>query len=120
MPRSESYIEITKREVGNVVIFDVAGEIDLYNATDLKDLIDNAIKEHKYDVLVNLAKVPFVDSSGIGTLVTGMYKLKKYHGNLKVMNIAGSVAKVFKLTGMETHLEVYATEEEALQSFKNR
>ena len=58
-----------------------------------------------------------MDSSGIGTLVTGMYRLKKYHGNLKVVNIVGSVAKVFKMTGMDAHLEIFETEEEAVESF---
>ncbi|MCC6276194.1 MAG: anti-sigma factor antagonist, partial [Leptospiraceae bacterium] len=47
------------------------------------------------------------------------YRLKKYHGGLKVINITGSVAKVFKLTGMEQHLEVCKNEEEAISSFGN-
>jgi anti-anti-sigma factor len=58
-----------------------------------------------------------MDSSGIGTLVTGMYRLKKYHGNLKIINIVGSVAKVFKMTGMDAHLELFSSEDEAVKSF---
>lgn len=99
-----------------VVIITIEGEVDLYNAKDLKDILDDKMRKHQYDIVVNLEKVPFMDSSGIGTLVTAMYKLKKYQGNLKVCSVHGSVAKVFKMTGMETHLEVFDSQEKAVQS----
>ncbi len=110
-------MEINVIENKTVQIIHVSGEVDLYNAKELKDCLDKLIKEEKYQVIVDLGKVPFIDSSGIGTLVTGMYRLKKYHGGLKVINIAGSVAKVFKLTGMDQHLEVCKNEEEAIKAF---
>ncbi|MCW7464956.1 STAS domain-containing protein [Leptospira levettii] len=99
-----------------VVIITIEGEVDLYNAKELKDILDDKMRKHQYEIVVNLEKVPFMDSSGIGTLVTAMYKLKKYHGNLKVCSVHGSVAKVFKMTGMESHLEVFETEEMAVTS----
>ncbi|MCB1142538.1 MAG: STAS domain-containing protein [Leptospiraceae bacterium] len=110
-------MEINKREVNSIPVVDIIGEVDLYNTKEIKDLIDHLIKEGKYNIVLNLKDVPFMDSSGIGTLVTGMYRLKKYHGNLKVVNIVGSVAKVFKMTGMDAHLEIFETEEEAVESF---
>ena len=110
-------MEINKREVNSIPVVDIIGEVDLYNTKEIKDLIDHLIKEGKYNIVLNLKDVPFMDSSGIGTLVTGMYRIKKYHGNLKVVNIVGSVAKVFKMTGMDAHLEIFETEEEAVESF---
>lgn len=110
-------MEITVVESKTVQVIRVSGEVDLYNAKELKDCLDKLIKEEKYQVIVDLGSVPFIDSSGIGTLVTCMYRLKKYHGGLKVINIVGSVAKVFKLTGMDQHLEVCASEEEAIKAF---
>ncbi len=112
-------MELSVREIDSIPVIDVFGEVDLYNAKSIKDAIDEKVKEQKYEIVVNLEKVPFMDSSGIGTLVTGMYKLKKYHGNLKVSGVNGSVAKVFKLTGMESHLEIFPTVEEAVSSFRN-
>ncbi|BDA80110.1 anti-sigma factor antagonist [Leptospira kobayashii] len=102
--------------IDSIPVIALEGEVDLYNAKELKDILDSKIKTQQYEIVVNLAKVPFMDSSGIGTLVTAMYKLKKYHGNLKVCHVHGSVAKVFKLTGMESHLEVYADEAAAIQA----
>lgn len=111
-------MELLRREVDSIPIIDIIGEVDLYNTKELKDLIDDLIKEGKYQIIINLEKVPFMDSSGIGTLVTSMYKLKKYHGNLKVLKVVGSVAKVFKMTGMDAHLEIFDNEEDAVRSFK--
>ena len=111
-------MEIIKREVNSVPVIDIIGEVDLYNTKEIKDLIDQMIKDGKYQIVLNLQKVPFMDSSGIGTLVTGMYRLKKYHGNLKIVHIVGSVAKVFKMTGMDAHLEIFDNEEDAVNSFK--
>ncbi|TGK82341.1 anti-sigma factor antagonist [Leptospira noumeaensis] len=107
---------IREKSSNQVAIITIEGEVDLYNAKELKDILDDKMRKNQYEIVVNLEKVPFMDSSGIGTLVTAMYKLKKYHGNLKVCSVHGSVAKVFKLTGMESHLEVFDTEENAVLS----
>lgn len=111
-------MEITLSEVNSIPVIHIDGEVDLYNAKEVKDVIEGMVKNQKYEIVIDLEKVPFMDSSGIGTLVTGMYKLKKYHGNLKVTGVNGSVAKVFKLTGMESHLDIYPTIEDAVNSFK--
>lgn len=111
-------MEMIERENNSIQIIDIIGEVDLYNTKEIKDMIDDKIKQGKYQIILNLLKVPFMDSSGIGTLVTGMYRLKKYQGSLKIVNIVGSVAKVFKMTGMDTHLEIFYSEEEAVKSFK--
>ncbi len=108
---------IREKSSENICILEIEGEVDLYNAKEIKDILDEKIKAQIYEVVINLAQVPFMDSSGIGTLVTAMYKLKKYHGNLKVCSVHGSVAKVFKMTGMESHLQVYENEAEAIKAF---
>lgn len=110
-------MEIIARVNKSIPVLDIVGEVDLYNTKDIKDTIDNMIKQGKYQIVLNLLQVPFMDSSGIGTLVTGMYRLKKYHGNLKIINTVGSVAKVFKMTGMDAHLEIFDNEEDAVVSF---
>lgn len=110
-------MQISIREVDSIPVISISGEVDLYNAKEIKQVLDQKIQEGKYEIVVDVSEVPFMDSSGIGTLVTGMYKLRKYYGGLKVAGISGSVAKVFKLTGMESHLQVYESIEEAIQAF---
>ncbi|HNE11540.1 MAG TPA: STAS domain-containing protein [Leptospiraceae bacterium] len=77
-------MEMIERESNSIQIIDIIGEVDLYNTKEIKDMIDEKIKQGKYQIILNLLKVPFMDSSGIGTLVTGMYRLKKYQGSLKI------------------------------------
>ncbi len=110
-------MEIITRDAGDAVILDVDGEIDLYNAPVLKDIIDKNIDAQKYNIIINLAKVSYIDSSGIGALISSLSKLKKYQGGLKIINVTGSVKKVFELTKLTSFFEIYEDENEAIKSF---
>lgn len=110
-------MEISRRDSGDIVILDVNGEIDLYNAPEIKDTINKLIEEKKYNVVINLDKVSYIDSSGIGALISSLSNLKKYQGGLKICNVSGSVRKVFELTKLTSFFEIYDSETEAIQAF---
>ena len=110
-------MDITKRSNDDVVILDIAGEIDLYNAPVIKDIINGLIEEQKFNVIINLEKVTYIDSSGIGALISSLSNLKKYQGGLKIINVYASVRKVFELTKLTSFFDIYNSEEEALESF---
>ncbi len=110
-------MDITKRSKDDVVILDIAGEIDLYNAPEIKDIINGLIEEQKFNVIINLEKVTYIDSSGIGALISSLSNLKKYQGGLKIINVYASVRKVFELTKLTSFFDIYDSEEEALESF---
>ena len=110
-------MEIKEREVSGVTLFDIIGEIDLYNAPDIKDLIKKNIEQQKYNIIINLEKVSYIDSSGIGALISSLSNLKKYQGALKIINVHGSVRKVFELTKLTNFFEIYESEQQALSSF---
>ncbi len=105
------------REVNKTILLDISGEIDLYNAPQLKDIINKYIEEKKYNIIINLAKVNYIDSSGIGALISSLANLKKYQGSLKIIHIGMSVKKVFELTKLTSFFEIYDDEREAIQSF---
>jgi len=111
-------MDINTRSKDEVTILDIAGEIDLYNAPEIKDIVNNLIDEKKYNVIINLEQVSYIDSSGIGALISSLSNLKKYQGGLKIINVFASVRKVFELTKLTSFFEIYDTEEEALNSFK--
>ncbi|EIE00970.1 MULTISPECIES: STAS domain-containing protein [Leptospira] len=111
-------MEITRRESGNIVILDINGEIDLYNAPEIKDVIAKLIEEQKYYTIINLEKVSYIDSSGIGALISSLSNLKKYQGGLKIINVAGSVRKVFELTKLTSFFEIFDNEADAVAAFK--
>ena len=110
-------MDITTRSRGDIVILDIIGEIDLYNAPEIKDIINKLIEVQKYNVVINLEKVSYIDSSGIGALISSLSNLKKYQGGLKIINVFASVRKVFELTKLTSFFEIFDSEEAALESF---
>ncbi|MBN8220093.1 MAG: STAS domain-containing protein [Turneriella sp.] len=111
-------MEISQREKDGITILDIQGEIDLYNAPEIKDIIQKLIEAQKYNVIINLEKVSYIDSSGIGALISSLSNLKKYQGGLKIINVYASVKKVFELTKLTSFFEIYESEGEALAKFK--
>ena len=110
-------MEINKREKNAVIILDINGEIDLYNAPDIKDTIKQLIDEGKRQIIINLEKVSYLDSSGIGVLISSLSNLKKVGGALKIINVYASVKKVFELTKLTSFFDIFDGEDEALASF---
>lgn len=111
-------MEISQREKDAITVLDIQGEIDLYNAPEIKDIIQKLIEAQKYNVIINLEKVSYIDSSGIGALISSLSNLKKYQGGLKIINVYASVKKVFELTKLTSFFEIYESEPEALAKFK--
>ena len=110
-------MEINQRQSGEVIILDISGEIDLYNAPEIKDTINKLIEQKIYNVITNLENVSYIDSSGIGALISSLSNLKKYQGGLKIINVFASVRKVFELTKLTSFFEIFDSEDEAIKSF---
>lgn len=111
-------MDISSRVRGEVVILDISGEIDLYNAPEIKDIVNKLIEQKKYSIVINLKEVTYIDSSGIGALISSLSNLKKYHGGLKIINVFASVKKVFELTKLTSFFEIYDSEDEAVKAFQ--
>ncbi len=111
-------MEIYRREVGDVVIFDINGEIDLYNAPEIKEKIKDEMNKNKVNVIINLDRVSYIDSSGIGVLISSLSNLKKIGGALKLINVYASVRKVFELTKLTSFFDIYDNESDALIAFR--
>ncbi len=111
-------MDISSRAKGEVVILDISGEIDLYNAPEIKDIVNKLIEQKRYNVIINLKEVTYIDSSGIGALISSLSNLKKYQGGLKIINVFASVKKVFELTKLTSFFEIYDSEDEAVKAFQ--
>lgn len=110
-------MDIQVREAGNVIILDINGEIDLYNAPEIKENIKNQMEQGKNQIIINLDKVSYIDSSGIGVLISSLSNLKKAGGGLKIIHVYASVRKVFELTKLTSFFDIYDSEQEALSAF---
>ncbi|MDH5721027.1 MAG: STAS domain-containing protein [Spirochaetia bacterium] len=109
-------MKLGQREVEGNVIIDIEGEIDLYNAPEVKETIKKLIDDKKLKIIVNLSKVSYIDSSGIGALISAVTALKKEQGYLKLVNVYASVKKVFELTKLTSFFDIYDSEEAAIKA----
>jgi anti-sigma B factor antagonist len=106
------------RDVDGVTIVDLSGHIALGEDTlmlrhTIRDLIAN---QHKM-ILLNLSDVPYIDSSGIGELVTAFTTVRKEGGELKLLNLTRKVRDVLTITKLYTVFDVKDDEAAAILSF---
>ena len=108
-----------RRQVDGVTIVDLNGRIVLGEATTaLRELLQNLVSQGQKQILLNLAEVSYIDSSGLGALVSGFTTLKGQEGNLKLLNLTKKVQDLLQITKLLTVFEVYSDEATAVQSFQ--
>jgi len=90
-------VNIEFRTLGEHKIIDVSGEVDLYNVSELKKALFSITDGQHSSVIVDMKKINYMDSSGIGALVAGMKKMKAHSGKFALMNIHDDVLNILKL-----------------------
>ena len=108
------------RESNGVTILDLSGRMTLGEDTMLlRETIRDLISQEHKMILLNLGDVPYIDSSGIGELVSAFTSVKKEGGQLKLLNLTKKVRDVLQITKLYTVFEVHLNEEGAIHSFAN-
>jgi anti-sigma B factor antagonist len=111
-------IQVTTRQVGDVSVIDVVGRITLgEGASTLRETIRGLLAKGNKKLLVNLGEVSYIDSSGIGELVSAFTSVTNQGGVLKLLNLTKRVKDVLQITKLYTVFEVFDDETRALQSF---
>ncbi|MGB7590575.1 MAG: STAS domain-containing protein [Terriglobia bacterium] len=110
-------MEFTKRQIRpGVVVLEMTGSIRIGpNCQQIEHVVDDLIRQHETRVIFDLSGVSFIDSSGIGTIVRSLTRLKKLGGTLRLTGVKGMVEGVFKLTQIDRIIEIYLTASEASQ-----
>ena len=113
-------LNISERQVGDITILDMDGKITIgEGSVALRTAIRRLLEEGKKKILLNLAKVGYIDSSGIGELVSSYTAIgKEDGGQLKLLNLTQKLQDLLTITKLLTVFDVYESEEEALASFK--
>jgi anti-sigma B factor antagonist len=112
-------LNISERQAGDVTILDLSGKITIgEGSVALRTTIRRMLEEGKKKILLNLAGVGYVDSSGIGELVSSYTAINKDGGQLKLLNLTQKIQDLLTITKLLTVFDVYESESEALNSFK--
>lgn len=111
-------VKINKREVGSVTVVDLSGRLTLGDASaQLRGTLRELLDLGKKKIVLNLGQVNYIDSSGLGELVSGFTTVKNQGGQLKLSNLTQKVNDLLTITKLYTVFEVHNDESAAVQSF---
>ena len=114
-------LNISERQVGDVTVLDMDGKITIgEGSVALRTAIRRLLEEGKKKILLNLAKVGYIDSSGIGELVSSYTSTDKDGGRLKLLNLTQKIQDLLAITKLLTVFDVYESESDAVLSFEER
>src|SRR6185369_5623686 len=109
-----------ERQAGDVTILDLSGEVRLGDSSvALRDSIRKLADTGKQKVLLNLAGVKYVDSTGIGELIASYATLTRQGGQLKLLNLTDRIQNLLVITKLLTVFDSFDNEAEALKSFNS-
>jgi anti-sigma B factor antagonist len=109
---------LNTRQVGNVSVVDVAGRITLGEGSSaLRGALSEMVSKHQNKILLNLGEVSYIDSSGIGELVSGYTTVTNAGGQLKLLNLNKRVKDLLQITKLYTVFDVHEDEAAAIRSF---
>jgi anti-sigma B factor antagonist len=113
-------MQLDQRNVGDVAIVTVTGDITLNQGGDvlLKDKINSLLQQGAKKVLLDLGGVAYVDSAGLGQLVSVHTTMGSHGGRLKLLNLSKRLTDLLVVTKLVTVFDSYEDEAEALASFK--
>ena len=111
-------VKLTTRQVGDVTVIDASGRITLgEGASAFRDTIRDLATKGDKKLLLNLSDVSYIDSSGIGEMVSGFTTVTNHGGQLKLLGLSKRVKDLLQITKLYTVFEVFDDEASAVRSF---
>jgi anti-sigma B factor antagonist len=111
-------VKMSNRQVGDVTVVDASGRITLgEGASVFRDMIRDLAAKGNKKILVNLADVSYIDSSGIGEMVSSFTTVTNHGGQLKLLSLTKRVKDLLQITKLYTVFEVFEDESSAVRSF---
>ena len=103
-----------------IEVVDVGDEIDIYTAPRLRELLIDLVSKGSYQLVVNLEKVGFVDSTGLGVLVGGLKRVRAHDGSLDLACTRERILRIFRITGLTKVFGIHQTVDQAIAAIKGR
>ena len=97
-------------------VIELGGEVDLYTAPEFKERLVQVIEDGKKQLVVDLSKATFIDSTTLGVLVGGVKRLRPSGGSLALVCTDQNISKIFEITGLDRVFTIHPTREAAVGS----
>lgn len=101
-------------EQNGSTVLAVRGEVDVYTAPRLREKLVELVSQGKYQIVVDLEGVEFLDSTGLGVLVGGLKRLRSHDGDLALVCTQHRILKVFEITGLTKVFAIHDTVADAV------
>jgi anti-sigma B factor antagonist len=112
-------MDITANDVDGILTLALKGRLDFASCSTLKKRILEYVKDGKNNIILNLAQVDFINSSGLGTLVSILKEVRLAKGRLIITNLAAYILEIFEITQLSHIFEIHASEAEALAAYRH-
>ena len=111
-------VNISNKQVGDVSVVGLNGRIVLgEESTSLRERVKALIADGKKKIVLNVGKVKYIDSAGLGTLIAGHISAQKQGVTLRLCNLGSKFHEMLQITKLVTVFDVYDTEAAAISSF---
>jgi anti-sigma B factor antagonist len=107
-------LDLKMHKQGAHTVLEVAGEIDVYTAPKLREKLIELVNEGSYHLVVDLEKVDFLDSTGLGVLVGGLKRVRNHDGSLELVCTQDKILKIFRITGLTKVFPIHDSVEDAI------
>ena len=107
-------LSLETRTEGDWTIIAVGGEIDVYTAPKLREALVDLVNAGRYFLVVDVEKVDFLDSTGLGVLVGGLKKVRAHNGSMRLICNQERLLKIFRITGLAKVFAIHGSQAEAL------
>ena len=114
-------MKITQREVDNAVVLDLSGKLTGGpDAETFREVFKSLIDQDKKNIIVNLEKVSWINSTGLGILISGYTSVRRGGGDLVIMHASDRIESILYVTKLNLLFKAYESEEAALASFTEK
>ena len=107
-------LALATREEGDRTVVQVTGEVDVYTAPKLREQLVSLVDAGRYDIVVDMDGVEFLDSTGLGVLVGGLKRVRTHDGSLRLVCSQERILKIFRITGLTKVFPIYDSVSEAV------
>jgi anti-sigma B factor antagonist len=107
-------LALATREEGDRTVVQVTGEVDVYTAPKLREQLVSLVDAGRYDIVVDMDGVEFLDSTGLGVLVGGLKRVRTHDGSLRLVCSQERILKIFRITGLTKVFPIHDSVSDAL------
>ena len=107
-------LSLSSRTDGDKTVVEVGGEIDVYTAPKLRERIVELVDAGNYHLVIDMERVEFLDSTGLGVLVGGLKRVRAHDGSLRLVCTQDRILKIFRITGLTKVFPIHDSVDDAV------